>query len=415
MARRVMILYASVGTGHQAAAEALKSWFELEHPDTEATVRDVLGYTPRWVARCIVGSYLFMARSAPSLWGWLYRKTDKTSRHSWIWNFFHGILCKMYLSRLIKDIKDNEVEAIVATHFFALPALIKKMDFHIPLYYVNTDFMTHALQRYPSFAGWYVGCERAIDQYRAEGITVGVHCLGIPVAPVYSDPPKREECFSPLILDPSRPVVLLLGGGIGVGALEEITESFTAYPHIQLLVICGTHHQMEKKLKEKYYPFREYIRIMGFVDFMPHCYSVADLVILKPGGLCSAEALAMGRPLLLMEPLPGQERFNADYLLEQGVALRLYENRRAGWYVKELLKEPSLLQRLGQRSAQVGRPYAGKEIVNHLIAEMNSPKWEGHLYGQKNKSETISAAETPQEAQIKETSQEDCSEKNERE
>lgn len=366
MITRVTIFYARLGTGHKAAAEALREWIAKEHPQIEVLCRDVFDYIPSWMSYIIAHSYLIMARSAPGVWGKLYRDTDKVCKWYSLWNLIQEGVCRLYLPRLLKELRSFDPQLILATHFFGMVPLCRSKENSVPVFYVNTDFLSHTLQRSPFFHGWYVGSEQAVRQHRADGLSTCVHCMGIPVAPAYADLPSKEEARDRLELAQDRPVVLILGGGIGAGALERVADSFLDYPQIQLVVICGNHRRLRDKLKEKYYPFRQ-IHVEGFVDCMPEYYGSCDLAISKAGGLSLAEAISAGVPLLLMDPLPGQEQYNCDYLLENGAALRLYEHRRAGEYAAELLDNGEKMEVVRKNALSLGRPHAGRDITRDVI------------------------------------------------
>ena len=370
MISRITIFYATLGTGHKAAAEALRDWILKEHPQIEVLCRNVLDYIPSWMSYIIAQCYLIMARNAPDVWGKLYRDTDRVYKRQSLWGFIHETICKLYLRKLLKELHDFDPQLILATHFFGMAPLSLSKENHLPLFYVNTDFLSHTLQRCPSFSGWYVGGEPSVRQYQADGLASGVRCFGIPVAPVYACLPSREESRKQLELDCERPIVLLLGGGIGAGALERIADSFLDYPQIQVVIICGNHHRLRDKLRDKYYPFRQ-IRVEGFVNCMPQYYRSCDLAVSKAGGLSLAEALSAGVPLLLMDSLPGQEQYNSDYLLENGAAFRLYENRRAGEYVTEILSDGEKLECVKRKAMALGRPFAGRDITQDVIGRVN--------------------------------------------
>ena len=370
MISRITIFYATLGTGHKAAAEALRDWVLKEHPQIEVLCRDVFDYIPSWMSYIIAQSYLIMARSAPGVWGKLYRDTDKSRKRHGLWDLIHEVICKLYLPKLLKELHLFDPQLILATHFFGMAPLSRSKDNLWPIFYVNTDFLSHALQRCPSFSGWYVGSEQSARQHQADGLSSGIQCLGIPVAPIYAAFPSKKESRERLELDIDRPVVLLIGGGIGAGALERVADSFLDYPQIQLVIICGNHHRLRDKLREKYYPFRQ-VRVEGFVDCMPEYYSSCDLAISKAGGLSLAEALSVGVPLLLMDPLPGQEQYNCDYLLENGAAFRLYENRRAGEYAVEIIHDSEKIEGVKRKALLLGRPCAGRDITQDAIERVN--------------------------------------------
>jgi processive 1,2-diacylglycerol beta-glucosyltransferase len=130
-------------------------------------------------------------------------------------------------------------------------------------------------------------------------------------------------------------------------------------------VICGDNKKLMESLRDKYYPFK-HISVHGFVEDISLYYAASDVVAFKPGGLSSAEAAAMGSAMLLLDPLPGHEQYNCDYLLEHGAALRVYENRRAGELIGELIESSVELKKIRRRAKDLSRPLAARDILRFI-------------------------------------------------
>ncbi|MDR1944376.1 MAG: galactosyldiacylglycerol synthase, partial [Synergistaceae bacterium] len=330
MGYRIAIFYASVGTGHKSAAEALKEWCEIEYPGSEVFCKDVLEYVPRWIRWSVTASYLAMARSSPWLWSRFYRSTDRTSGRGLFAAFLgdiHRSVGRAYIKHLVRDIEDFAPEAILATHFFGMSVLLEKWDRIAPVFFVNTDYLSHKLQRDPGFDGWFVGSGESARQYRADNVPTSeltVKDFGIPISRRYAFPPSRSEARQKLGVDEDVVMVLLAGGGIGAGALGEAADSMLEYTDWRVEIVCGSNKKMGESLQDKYFPFK-HINVHGFIDDIIDYYAASDVVALKPGGLTSAEAAAMGLAMLLLDPLPGQEQHNCEYLLQHGAAIRIFE------------------------------------------------------------------------------------------
>ena len=370
---RIAILYASVGTGHTSAAKALCTWWGREYPDTEILCCDILDYASTWVRRSVVGSYLAMARRYPWLWQRLYRDTDSAiGPLRTFWNGLHGSFSGMYVSRLVSDLEAFAPAAAVTTHFMAMPTLLERWEGNVPLYFVDTDFGSHTVQRDPRFAGWFVAGDESARQHRADGLPmadVAVKNLGIPIDPTYADMPRRTDARRKLGIEPEVPTILVSGGGIGAGPIEEVADSMIDCASWRVEVVCGSNGSLYEHLRDKFYPFR-HIGVSGFVENMPDYYAASDVAIIKPGGLSSAEATAAGAAILLIDPLYGLERYNSDYLLEHGAARVVQETRLAGEQVGELLSEPETLEALRRRAKSIAKPYAARDIAGVVMADL---------------------------------------------
>ena len=138
-------------------------------------------------------------------------------------------------------------------------------------------------------------------------------------------------------------------------------------------IVCGNNKRMFEALRKRYYPFKHII-VRRFLGNIRDYYAASDVVVLKPGGLSAAETLAMGCALLLLDPLPGQERYNCDYLLERGAARRVYENRRVGELIKELLESGEELERMRANARAIGRPFAARDILRVVMEELDADR-----------------------------------------
>lgn len=376
MPRAVAIFYAAVGTGHRAAADALAEWCAREYPDARILCRDLLDYVPQWIRWSVTNSYLTMARRFPWFWGRLYLDTDTTSpKHpiSAFWRDVHKSLSRTYLKNLLTELDTFDPDAVLVTHFFGMPALLDIWAHRTPIYFVGTDFASHSLQRDPRFDGWFVGSEESARQHRADNVPtpdVTVVDAGIPISAKYATPPGREEARERLGIEGDRVTVAIVGGGTGADALGEIADSMLDFTEWRVEVVCGDNKRMYEQLRDKYYPFK-HISVHESVENIALYYAAADVAALKPGGLSLAEAAAVGAAILLIDPLPGLERHNADYVLERGAARRIYENRKAGEQIAELMATPDELARMRERARAMSRPCAARDILAFVMEKLD--------------------------------------------
>jgi processive 1,2-diacylglycerol beta-glucosyltransferase len=105
----------------------------------------------------------------------------------------------------------------------------------------------------------------------------------------------------------------------------------------------------------------------GFTNRVERLMAASDLVITKPGGLTTSECLAMGLPMVVHAPIPGQEERNCDYLLEQGAALKAIDASALEWRVRELIAHPERLAAMAARARSLGHPQAARDVVR-LVA-----------------------------------------------
>jgi processive 1,2-diacylglycerol beta-glucosyltransferase len=364
---RVAVLYASVGTGHKTAALALTRWFQAEFPEVKTVCLDTLAYSSPLVRGIYTRSYLEMVRRAPQLWGYFYESMEHPESQDGLLSTLNELAEKLNLTKLRLSLESFAPDIILFTHFFGTSAVMSAFP-GIPVYYVNTDFLSHIFHRNRAFSGWFVASDEAIRQCAADGLDMNrVVFSGIPVDPAYCFPPGREEARQRLGIGGSAPSVLVVSGGIGVGPIEGVVESLVRQDGMDVFAICGRNEELAEALKVRFED-EPRVRVEGFVNGLLDWYCASDLIIMKPGGLCSSEALALGKPILIMDPIPGQEQRNSDVLLDHGAARTLLEYRAAGDKARAILDNPAELARLREGTRRLGKPTAGRTVVRTLAA-----------------------------------------------
>lgn len=358
--KTIAVFYASEGTGHKTAAQNLRDEFLRENPDGRVLCRDILDYIPGWLHRLVSDGYLQMARRAPWLWGRFYWGSDKRSLQSSAFDWFHRTLCRLYLPALEGDAAKFGAEAVFFTHYFGAPCFAEWYK-RYPTFYVNTDFVCHRFQRGNMYRALFTASPRAVKQHTDEGIFC-VYDTGIPVSPKFLDLPSKERARKRLGLEQERKTILVSGGGIGAGAVEAAAAALAAHREWKTLIICGNNRTLFRKLSARYTNC-ENVRVEAFVPDMENYYRAADLGVMKPGGLSLSEALASKLPLLLMDPIPGQEQLNMDYVCELGAAGKLADARDAAAAAGALFDYPDELAKLTAAMEKISRPAAAGEIL----------------------------------------------------
>lgn len=327
---------------------------------------DVLEVLPSWLRGTVSKGYLLVARQAPWVWGRFYWGSDKPSVQASLFDHIHSLLCSIYLPRIEDLVYSSGAEAVVFTHYFGASLFASRNRLKIPVYYVNTDFVTHRFQRSPVFSASFTASEAALEQYRMDGIG-NVFNTGIPVSKKYSSQISKKTARERLGLNMDKKTILVTGGGIGAGPIVAVTGSLAEEKDLQTVVICGNNSPLYKKLSSKY-SGNENIRIMSFVDNMPDYYSASDLAVMKPGGLSLSEALSAKLPLLLMEPIPGQEQLNMDILCNGNAARRLKNNSRTSGEALEILENHLTLESMTDGIERFSRPSAAQDILEIITS-----------------------------------------------
>ncbi|MDR2219058.1 MAG: glycosyltransferase [Methylobacillus sp.] len=372
--KKILLLSVSAGAGHVRAAEAIRA-FAANHPaGVEAVHLDVMDFVSTSFRKLYADQYIKLVNDHPELWGYLYRKTNEASPGTPSQKLRRAIE-RLSCRALLAEVKRQQPDAIICTHF--LPAELLSRELHkgypIPPVWVQvTDFDLHNLWITPHMRGYFVANDEIAWRAQQRGIAAdAVTVSGIPIMPAFGEKPDRRVCAAQFNLDPTRKTFLLMAGGVGLNGLELLAERLLAMPSdFQLIALAGRNQAMLKALQNlaQQHPGRLFPQ--GFTNQVERLMACSDLAITKPGGLTTSECLAMGLPMIVHSPIPGQEERNADYLLEQGAALKAVDGDAIAYRVAALLSAPEHLARLRQKSIALGRPQAGRVVLDRVLSDL---------------------------------------------
>lgn len=371
---KILIVYTTAGIGHQRAAQALKLAFDKVLPDSEVHVVDALDYANVVFRKMYNRIYLELIRELPELLGYIYKRYDDgvTAKNTAKIRLLFDKLNTINLKKLIEEFDPH---LIVCTHFLSLEIfsdMKKRGKLYLPLFGVITDFYPHAFWVYDFVDKYYVATDESQRNLVRRGVYEDkVSVAGIPIDPEFSVLPAKRVSKKRLGLDPDKAAVLVLNGGFGVGKMEEIVRSFARcdFP-LELLVVAGKNEELARNLEAIVPTLRPRCRIFGFVENIVEFMQASDVIITKPGGLSSAEAMASGLPMVLVDPIPGQEDRNCEYLLEKGVAVRLYDLSDADNKVESLLRNEKTFQIMKDTAKKAARPNASLDVAKDVLAFM---------------------------------------------
>ena len=362
---RVLIATVTAGSGHVQAAAALEeAWKEMRPRDTVQRL-DVLDFTPQLYRKVYMEAYVKLVEHAPELWGAIFSKTDNPRLARKLTRLQQG-LGRLVTHKFRRQLHRLNPEVILCTHYMPLEILgpIKaegKGGFSFLTVSVVTDFEAHALWMEPGVDLYCVAAEETKARLLARGVVDGnVAVTGIPIAARFSGPLDARGIRKSLGVRDDLPVLLVLGGGFGMGPLAEILVELNKLDGpVQILVVCGRNEELRKELavQERRHP----THLFGFVDNMHELMAVSDLVITKPGGLTTSEALALGKPIFVLNPIPGQEAANSDFLLEHGAAAKANRVEDLPYRLGKLLNSSKLAE-LAAAAKALGRPRAARDI-----------------------------------------------------
>jgi processive 1,2-diacylglycerol beta-glucosyltransferase len=371
MQKKILLLSVSAGAGHVRAAEAIQAHATASGSNIAVTHLDVMNFVTPGFRKLYTDAYIKLVNKAPALWGYLYQITNDAKPDSSMQRLRRAIE-RLNTQALLKELLSFQPDAIVCTHFLPaelLSRMIRKDRLSCPVWVQVTDFDLHRMWVHEHMAGYFAANEEVAFRMRAQGIDAqAIHVTGIPVMPGFSQAPDRAACARELGLDPHRTTFLLMGGGAGLGSLDTVAERLLALQgDFQLVALAGKNADALAKLQALATRHPGRLLPQGFTNQVERLMACADLVITKPGGLTTSECLAMGLPMIVNAPIPGQEERNADFLLEQGVALKAFDAVSLEFRIRQLLENPGRLSEMRARAKTLGRPAAGPHVLDIVL------------------------------------------------
>lgn len=357
------------GNGHYFAAQSIKKALLQMEPTANIKLVNGLSVVSQRLEKAIRHTYLQTLRYAPALWGKAY------AQETWLRSLFQAPLGRMIAGFLRDEVMRAKPDVVVCTHAFCLSAIAYLKEYYdFRLGAAITDFDVNSFWIHNEVDFYLVSHEHLKQKMfkMMGGEAANIVPTGIPIDPQYADvsriPKARIREQLGLL---QRPTLLMLGGGLGLGPMERLMRNITeAYGEsLQLIVGTGRNTILRDKC-DAVYGHHPHVRVLGYVDGLAQYMAVADLIVTKPGGLTSSEALALGVPILITKPIPGQEERNSRFLMEQQVALRIDRLRDLIQYVHPFIEDEQFYEQFASRARHLGKPDSAKRAAK-IILDLN--------------------------------------------
>jgi len=363
----ILFFSVSIGAGHDSAARSLEQACLEIDPTAKTKIIDTFDYINPTLHKVVLGSYMETLRFSPRVWGYLYHQAEKGESMVEMGPIFSELLSY----RLKHLLKSFQPDAIVCTHAFPtgiISLLREKEQITVPLITVVTDFTIHPYWIHPETDYFIIPTEKLVFDAEMKGVPrEKIKPLGIPVRPQFARTLNKEEVRMKLGLD-ERPTVLVMGGGLGLGAVHETVATLLAISHeIQVLAVTGQNQKLFNQL-DLLARQDDRLRVFGFVENVDEMMAAADLIVTKPGGLTTAEVLARQLPMVIVDPLPGQEDRNTEFLLNWGLAMKARQLEALPALISQLLQSELRLRQMREMAAHLAKPSAAADICQ-LISQ----------------------------------------------
>ncbi len=373
---RILIISASIGTGHTKAAQAIAMQVRRRYPEAVIETVDFMadGY---YLNRLIKESYLKMLHLSPNIYDVLYRWTKSARRFS-----MQGIMARAMKRNMKELLETYRPDIVICTHPFPCSAVayLKKTQYpNLVLTGVITDFAVHQMWIFDEVDLYFIGSADMLMAMVAKGVSrKRVAVTGIPVLPSFSEYDRTE----PKIKDGRQlPNILIMGGGLGMGGVQESLHSLEQIARsLRIVVIAGRNKKLRRKLEKFCLRSHHSIRIYDYTDRIPELMASSQLLITKPGALTISEALTMELPMILFDPIPGQEIDNARFLEGKGAAVWVRDGDDIAGESLSLLTDTERHDAMRARARALRKPYAAAQIVRYL-EEWNTEQLEQKVDG----------------------------------
>jgi processive 1,2-diacylglycerol beta-glucosyltransferase len=365
--KKILLISVSAGSGHVRAAQAIEKTAKEKFPELHVGHIDMMDYTSKSIKKTIVESYDILAKQLPELYGLFYKKTDKhkMSKHiRKLAKFFN----RMNAGRFFEYIKKFQPDHILCTHFLpvhALSAAQKKYNITAPISLLMTDYQSHDLQLSPNVSHYFVSTEKMRWRLACRGIDKkNVIISGIPIDPVFYKDKSLVDLKEKYHIQPAEKNILVLSGGHGLANINKIMAVlFKLKENLNIFAIAGNNAKLKQQLEEMEAPKNINLGIIGWTDKIDEYMRLADIIITKTGGLTTTECIVLQKPIIAISPIPGQEEYNAEYILENnfGVIARTPDDLL--YYLKNNL--PHLPQKISPPENQK----TSAEVILEKISE----------------------------------------------
>ncbi len=362
-------MYISYNSGHHRCSIAIERALKILEPDTEVLNINGFNYTNPILERVINRTYMSVIRRKPQIWDYLYDNPKVFKKVQALRDFIHN----MNFEKLQNLLDDFKPDAVVCTQAFpcGMIADLKTRNELIktPLFGVLTDYYPHSYWVYPTIDYFIVPAEQSRERLKQNGIPEEkIKVLGIPIDPKFNAKVDVKFTKLGLGLDLNKPVILIMGGGQGYGPIKDIVSELDILAlDFQMIVVSGINGRLYKWLNSSRRKFSKKIAPLQFVENINELMEVSDLIITKPGGLTTAEALTKGLPMIIMNPIPGQEAKNAQFLVEVGAAEEINDIVLIGSKVSELLSNPSKLKKMKEAAFKQGHLNSAMELAKLIL------------------------------------------------
>ena len=372
---RILIVSVTTGYGHHSTAAAIADEFKAK--GAEVVVTDLYEYCSTFMYNAMDKGYLFSTRHLRRPYSQTYTMLESNERLRRAASVLTGN--SMLAKKFAQYFYGFSPDAVIATHVFSaqvLDELKEQKLLNIPIIGIITDYCIQPFCEDLPNLDYIVTASELLDfSAKARGIPAEkLLPFGLPVKPKFKNRVEKSEARS-LLGIPDKNTILVMGGSMGYGNMAEtVDEILSCGMDFQVLCVCGTNEKLRESLEQI---SSDDLRVYGFVNNVELFMDASDCIVTKPGGLTVTEILVKQLPAILMNPIPGHEERNIDFITNNGGAIKVTENFSVSEAIFFLFSKPERLQLMEQSLALIAHPDATERICDFVEELVNSRKISG--------------------------------------
>jgi len=361
-------MYISEISGHHSATLAIERAIKMLSPNSEVLNINAFNYTNPISEKIINKFYLSVIKATPKIWDFLYDNPKIVKKVSSIKAAIHKAN-----SPKLKVLFDKfKPDVVCCTQAFPCGMVADfKTAYHssLPLVAVLTDYIPHSFWIYDKVDSYVVPSDEVAARLKEKEVSSAkIKPLGIPIDPKFNEKHPKEQIFKKLGLKPGVATVLIMGGGQGLGPIKKIVKSLEKVKiDLQEIIVTGANKKLCNSIKRTIKKYRKKILVFGYTDGISDFMDISDIIITKPGGITTAEALSKKIPMVIIKPLPGQEASNTAYLMEKQAAIKIDNFKKINTVIEDLLINRNKLERLSLSAGRISKPNASLDIARLLL------------------------------------------------
>ena len=376
--KKILIFYASYGGGHLSAANSIKDYLSSNYENIDVELIDCMKYINKPIEKITTTAYNEMAKKAPWAWGKIYSDSQKgplahiTTRSN-----------QVFAIKLLRLLREKKPDLIISTHPFGSQMcsyLKRKGKITSKIATILTDFAPHDQWLVGSdYTDYFFVAHNKMKEYLiSKNIPENkIFATGIPISNKFLETFDTSKILNSLGLKENLKTVLFFAGGkFGLGksrTLEIFNTLVNDFNNIQVIAISGKNKKMYEEFNQivKIANKTDFIKVFEFVNNVPELMAVSDVVITKPGGLTTTESLVSGLPMIIINPIPGQEEENAQFLEHSNVGIWLKKQMNITKTISNFLSDNKKLKQMKENTKKISNRNSTKDICTILEAGLN--------------------------------------------